>query len=131
MLVITGGEALYADMGHFGIRPIRAAWLLLVFPALLLNYFGQGALLVRNPAAVENPFFLLAPKAMILPLVWLAYTLVRGVVIGAYPYPFIDVVRLGYGQVAINVGAIVVFAVVLTHRSTDDCGTSPLSLSRT
>lgn len=72
VLVITGGEALYADMGHFGIRPIRAAWLLLVFPALLLNYFGQGALLVRNPAAVENPFFLLAPKAMILPLIVLA-----------------------------------------------------------
>lgn len=72
VLVITGGEALYADMGHFGIRPIRAAWLLLVFPALLLNYFGQGALLVRDPAAVENPFFLLAPKAMLLPLIVLA-----------------------------------------------------------
>ncbi len=72
VLVITGGEALYADMGHFGIRPIRAAWLLMVFPALLLNYFGQGALLVRNPAAVENPFFLLAPKAMLLPLIVLA-----------------------------------------------------------
>ena len=72
VLVITGGEALYADMGHFGIRPIRAAWLLLVFPALLLNYFGQGALLVRNPAAVENPFFLLAPKALLLPLIVLA-----------------------------------------------------------
>jgi KUP system potassium uptake protein len=72
VLVITGGEALYADMGHFGIRPIRAAWLFLVFPALLLNYFGQGALLVRNPAAVENPFFLLAPKALLLPLIVLA-----------------------------------------------------------
>jgi len=59
-------------MGHFGRRPISLAWLLLVFPALLLNYFGQGALLVRMPEAAENPFFLLAPKAMLLPLLVLA-----------------------------------------------------------
>ena len=72
VLVITGGEALYADMGHFGRRPIRLAWLAMVFPALLLNYFGQGALLVRNPAAAENPFFLLAPKALLFPLLILA-----------------------------------------------------------
>ena len=72
VLVITGGEALYADMGHFGRRPIRVAWLVLVFPALLLNYFGQGALLVRDPSAVANPFFLLAPKALLLPLLVLA-----------------------------------------------------------
>ena len=72
VLCITGGEALYADMGHFGKRPIRLAWLGLVFPALLLNYFGQGALLVRNPAAVENPFFLLAPKVMLIPLLVIA-----------------------------------------------------------
>jgi KUP system potassium uptake protein len=72
VLVITGGEALYADMGHFGRRPIRLAWVLLVFPALLLNYFGQGALLVRDPSAVANPFFLLAPKAVLLPLLVLA-----------------------------------------------------------
>lgn len=72
VLVITGGEALYADMGHFGRRPIRVAWLVMVFPALLLNYFGQGALLVRNPAAAENPFFLLAPKAFLFPLLFLA-----------------------------------------------------------
>jgi KUP system potassium uptake protein len=72
VLVITGGEALYADMGHFGKRPIRVAWLALVFPALLLNYFGQGALLVRNPAAAENPFYLLAPKALLIPLLVLA-----------------------------------------------------------
>lgn len=72
VLVITGGEALYADMGHFGRRPIRVAWLAMVFPALLLNYFGQGALLVRNPAAAENPFFLLAPKAFLFPLLFLA-----------------------------------------------------------
>jgi KUP system potassium uptake protein len=72
VLVITGGEALYADMGHFGKRPIRVAWLTLVFPSLLLNYFGQGALLVRMPEAAENPFFLLAPKAFLLPLLVIA-----------------------------------------------------------
>lgn len=72
VLVITGGEALYADMGHFGRKPIRLAWVAFVFPALLLNYFGQGALLVRMPAATENPFFLLAPRAMMLPLLVLA-----------------------------------------------------------
>jgi len=72
VLVITGGEALYADMGHFGRRPIRVAWLALVFPALLLNYFGQGALLVRDPSAAENPFFLLAPKPLLIPLLILA-----------------------------------------------------------
>jgi KUP system potassium uptake protein len=74
VLVVTGGEALYADMGHFGKRPIRVAWLSLVFPALLLNYFGQGALLVRAPEAVENPFYLLAPRALLVPLLVLATT---------------------------------------------------------
>jgi KUP system potassium uptake protein len=72
VLAVTGGEALYADMGHFGKRPIRVAWLGLVFPSLLLNYFGQGALLVRNPAATENPFFLLAPKILLIPLLVIA-----------------------------------------------------------
>jgi len=72
VLVITGGEALYADMGHFGRRPIRMAWIVLVFPSLLLNYFGQGALLVRNPAAAENPFFLLAPDWFLIPLLIIA-----------------------------------------------------------
>ncbi|MEW6757876.1 MAG: potassium transporter Kup [Acidobacteriota bacterium] len=71
-LVVTGGEALYADMGHFGRRPIRLTWFSLVFPALLLNYFGQGALLIRHPEYVENPFFLLAPPWAVLPLVVLA-----------------------------------------------------------
>ncbi len=65
VLAVTGAEALYADMGHFGKRPIRLAWFALVLPALLLNYFGQGALLLRNPAAVANPFYLLAPRAML------------------------------------------------------------------
>ena len=71
-LVVTGGEALYADMGHFGKAPIRRAWFLLVLPALLLNYFGQGALLLRDTAAASQPFFLLAPDWALLPLVALA-----------------------------------------------------------
>jgi KUP system potassium uptake protein len=71
-LVVTGGEALYADMGHFGKRPIRIAWFTLVLPALLLNYFGQGALLLSNPSAAEQPFFLLAPAWALLPMVALA-----------------------------------------------------------
>ena len=72
VLAVTGAEALYADMGHFGKRPIRLAWFGLVLPALLLNYFGQGALLLREPSAVANPFYLLAPRALTLPLVVLA-----------------------------------------------------------
>jgi KUP system potassium uptake protein len=71
-LVVTGGEALYADMGHFGRRPIRIAWFALVLPALLLNYFGQGAMLLVNPKAAEQPFFLLAPDWALFPLVGLA-----------------------------------------------------------
>jgi len=71
-LVVTGGEALYADMGHFGARPIRLAWIFLVLPALLLNYFGQGALLLRNPEAAPNAFYLLAPSWAVIPLVGLA-----------------------------------------------------------
>ena len=74
VLVVTGGEALYADMGHFGARPIRLAWFSLVLPSLLLNYFGQGALMLRDPAAGANPFFLLAPRALLYPLVVLATT---------------------------------------------------------
>ncbi len=71
-LALTGAEALYADMGHFGAKPIRLAWFGLVFPALIINYFGQGALVLRNPAAVKNPFYLLAPDELLLPLVLLA-----------------------------------------------------------
>jgi len=71
-LVVTGGEALYADMGHFGKRPIRVAWFGLVLPALLLNYFGQGALLLRHPDAAHQPFFLLCPAWALYPLVALA-----------------------------------------------------------
>ena len=71
-LVVTGGEALYADMGHFGKRPIKLGWFSLVLPALLLNYFGQGALLLANPEAVENPFYNMAPAWALLPLLLLA-----------------------------------------------------------
>lgn len=72
VLAITGGEALYADMGHFGKAPIRLGWFSFVLPALVLNYFGQGALLLQNPAAIENPFYLLAPSWALLPMVLLA-----------------------------------------------------------
>jgi KUP system potassium uptake protein len=71
-LVVTGGEALYADMGHFGRRPIRLAWFAIVLPALVINYFGQGALLIRRPDAAGSPFYLLAPAWGLLPLVALA-----------------------------------------------------------
>ncbi|HVJ73049.1 MAG TPA: potassium transporter Kup [Casimicrobiaceae bacterium] len=72
VLAVTGTEALYADMGHFGATPIRRAWLLFVLPALVLNYFGQGALLLANPKAIANPFYLLAPPWALIPLVILA-----------------------------------------------------------
>lgn len=72
VLALTGAEALYADMGHFGRKPIRRAWFLFVLPALALNYFGQGALLLHTPEAVHNPFYLLAPSWLRLPLVLLA-----------------------------------------------------------
>lgn len=71
-LVVTGAEALYADLGHFGRRPIQLGWFTVVLPALLLNYFGQGALLLADPTAASNPFFLMAPGRAVLPLVVLA-----------------------------------------------------------
>ena len=72
VLIITGAEALYADMGHFGRPPIARAWFMVVFPALILNYLGQAALILGNPAATENPFFLLIPDWARLPMVGLA-----------------------------------------------------------
>ena len=72
VLAVTGAEALYADMGHFGAAPIRAAWSTFVLPCLVLNYFGQGALVLADPAALENPFYLMAPDRLRLPLVVLA-----------------------------------------------------------
>lgn len=72
VLCITGAEALYADMGHFGKKPIRLAWFNFILPALVINYFGQGALLLATPAAAENPFYLLAPPVLLYPLIVLA-----------------------------------------------------------
>ncbi|HEY6562443.1 MAG TPA: potassium transporter Kup [Polyangiaceae bacterium] len=72
VLVVTGGEALYADMGHFGARPIRLTWFSLVLPALLLNYFGQGALLIGNPDAAENPFYRMMPSWALYPMIVLS-----------------------------------------------------------
>jgi len=87
-LVVTGGEALYADLGHFGRKPIRRAWFCLVLPALLLNYFGQGALVLAHPAAIENPFYRLVPETLLLPMVALATAATviasQAVITGAY-----------------------------------------------
>jgi KUP system potassium uptake protein len=87
-LVVTGGEALYADLGHFGRRPIQFAWLGLVLPALLINYFGQGAKLLADPAAIENPFYRLVPDALLLPMIVLATAATviasQAVITGAY-----------------------------------------------
>ena len=98
-LVVTGGEALYADMGHFGPRPIRVDWFVIVLPALLLNYFGQGALLLEDPAAAANPFYLLAPAWAIAPLVALAVAAAviasQAVISGAYSLTM-QAVQLGF-----------------------------------
>jgi KUP system potassium uptake protein len=87
-LVVTGGEALYADLGHFGRRPIQAAWFCLVLPALLINYFGQGAKVLADPAAIENPFYRLVPETLLLPMVVLATAATviasQAVITGAY-----------------------------------------------
>src|SRR5712691_2138411 len=98
-LAVTGTEALYADMGHFGREALRRAWLALVFPALLLNYFGQGALLLGNPAAIENPFYRLAPGWGLYPLVVLAAcaTIIasQAVITGAFSITR-QAIQLGY-----------------------------------
>ncbi|MEI7805829.1 MAG: potassium transporter Kup [Hyphomicrobiales bacterium] len=87
-LVVTGGEALYADLGHFGRKPIHIAWLSLVLPALLLNYFGQGAKVLADPSAIENPFYRLVPEALLIPMVVLATAATviasQAVITGAY-----------------------------------------------
>ena len=137
-LVLTGAEALYADMGHFGAKPIRLAWFFVTMPSLLLNYFGQGAMLINNPAAIENPFFLMVPEAFTLPLVILATiaTVIasQAVISGAYSMTsqaillgFVPKMKISYtsdneiGQIympTINwFLLIVVVAVVLAFRS--------------
>ncbi|HET7490957.1 MAG TPA: potassium transporter Kup [Bradyrhizobium sp.] len=87
-LAVTGGEALYADLGHFGRKPIQAAWLYLVLPSLLINYFGQGALLLSDPRAIENSFYRMVPDILLLPLVGLATAATviasQAVITGAY-----------------------------------------------
>jgi KUP system potassium uptake protein len=98
-LVITGGEALYADMGHFGARPIRLAWFGLVMPALLLNYFGQGAFVLANPEGIKNPFYLMLPAWSVLPMVVLATAATviasQAVISGAYSLTR-QAIQLGY-----------------------------------
>jgi len=98
-LVVTGSEALYADMGHFGKRPIRFGWYTVVFPALLLNYFGQGALLISDPEAIDNPFFRMSPSWAVLPMVILATmaTVIasQALISGAYSLTM-QAVQLGY-----------------------------------
>jgi KUP system potassium uptake protein len=98
-LVLTGAEALYADMGHFGRKPIQTAWFSLVMPALLLNYFGQGALILHHPKAVTNPFYLLAPHWALYPLVLLATcaTVIasQAIISGAFSMT-LQAVQMGY-----------------------------------
>jgi len=99
VLVVTGGEALYADMGHFGKRPIRLMWFTVVLPSLLLNYFGQGALLLRSPEAAANPFFLLVPGWAHVPMLVIAtgaaITASQALITGAYSLTR-QAVQLGY-----------------------------------
>ncbi|KAB0547709.1 potassium transporter Kup [Pseudomonas argentinensis] len=99
VLTITGAEALYADLGHFGRRPIVQAWLLLAFPGLILNYFGQGALLLTDPEAVRNPFYLLAPGWALIPLIGLSTlaTIIasQAVITGAFSVTR-QAIQLGY-----------------------------------
>ncbi len=143
VLAVTGAEALYADMGHFGRGPIRRAWLRFVFPALLLNYFGQGALLLAHPRAVENPFFHLATGWMVYPLVVLASSATviasQAVITGAFSITR-QAVQLGYlprmlvrhtseqeiGQVYVpamnGILLVAVVATVLGFRSSDALG---------
>jgi KUP system potassium uptake protein len=143
VLAVTGAEALYADMGHFGVHPIRRAWLYFVFPALLLNYFGQGALLLHEPGALANPFYLLAPEWARFPLVILssAATVIasQAVISGAFSMTR-QAVQLGYlprleirhtsehevGQIYVpklNLFLLIaVLALVLGFRSSDNLG---------
>ena len=140
VLAVTGGEALYADMGHFGILPIRRTWLWIVLPSLLLNYLGQGSLLLSDPGAVENPFYLLAPSLLLAPMVILstAATIIasQAVISGAFSITN-QAVQLGYiprikvlhtsaeemGQVYVNYVNVFLFVcvelLVISFRSSD------------
>ncbi|QDT71615.1 potassium transporter Kup [Lacipirellula limnantheis] len=98
-LAVTGGEALYADMGHFGPKPIRMSWFAVVFPALLLNYFGQGALLLKNPAASANPLFEMAPEWALYPMILLATAAAviasQAIITGSFSLTF-QAIQLGF-----------------------------------
>jgi KUP system potassium uptake protein len=139
-LAVTGAEALYADMGHFGRRPIQAAWLFLVLPALICNYLGQGALILSDPKAVANPFYLLAPTWGLMPLIVLATAATviasQAVITGAYSFasqaiqlgllPRLEIVHTSHtqeGQIFIprvnRVLLLGVLALVLLFRSSD------------
>jgi KUP system potassium uptake protein len=141
VLSVTGGEALYADMGHFGLKPIQRAWIFLVFPSLLLNYFGQGALLINDPSALDNPFYRLAPDWAMVPLLLLAFmaTIIasQAVISGAFSIAN-QAVQLGYipririrhtaadeiGQVFVSKVNIILYLgvvlLVLTFRSSEN-----------
>ncbi|MBV8107776.1 MAG: potassium transporter Kup [Hyphomicrobiales bacterium] len=139
-LAVTGAEALYADMGHFGRKPIQAAWLFLVLPALICNYLGQGALIINNPKAVENPYYLLAPSWGLVPLILLSTVATviasQAVITGAFSLasqaiqlgllPRLEIVHTSHtqeGQIFIpRVNRILllgVLALVLLFRSSD------------
>jgi KUP system potassium uptake protein len=143
VLAVTGTEALYADMGHFGKEPIRVAWLGFVFPALLMNYFGQGAMLLRNPHLTGNPFYLLVPHALLIPMIVLASmaTVIasQAVITGAFSMTR-EAVQLGYsprmrvvhtsdrvsGQVFVpwinSMLLVLVLAAVIGFRSSENLG---------
>ena len=143
VLAVTGTEALYADMGHFGRNPIRVAWLYFVLPALLLNYFGQGALLLGDPSAVSSPFYLLVPRVLMIPMIVLAAVAAviasQAVISGAFSMTR-EAIQLGYaprmrivhtsrmlsGQVFVpwinGMLLVLVVAAVIGFRSSDNLG---------
>src|SRR3546814_5981155 len=102
-LAVTGAETLYADMGHFGRKAVGLSWLTLAYPCLMLNYMGQGALLLGTPAAVENPFYLMAPEWARLPLVFIATaaTIIasQAVISGAFSVPPQAIPQIGRAHV--------------------------------
>jgi KUP system potassium uptake protein len=143
VLAITGAEALYADMGHFGKQPIRRAWFAFVLPALVLNYFGQGALLIANPATVENPLFFMVPDVLMIPMLLLATAAAviasQAVISGAFSVTR-EAIQLGFlprmqirhtsrqqmGQIYLpwvnRVLLVLTLAVVIGFRSSDNLG---------
>ncbi|RAP57227.1 potassium transporter Kup [Oleiagrimonas sp. MCCC 1A03011] len=143
VLAVTGTEALYADMGHFGKRPIQSAWFAVVLPALLLNYFGQGALLMLHPAAVANPFYHLVPRALLYPMIALATVATviasQAVISGAFSMTR-EAMQLGYlprmrvvhtsrsmsGQIYVpwinRILLVLVIGAVIGFRSSDNLG---------